>query len=232
MSKQHFLPKADLERQKWLQNISTKLGIYAGKYNVLPDEVADTVAGSAFFDYLMNNRNQVNEFATKLTAYKNESMNGVPAGADASIFPAFPVFEPAPATVEPGIFKRALAIAKRIKDNKNYTIADGNDLGLEGSIITLNPEEQKPVIKLRLIAGGHPEVVWTKQGMDAIEIYVDRGTGTFEFLAVDSYPNYTDTAPLPAAGSSAIWKYKSIYRYGDVQAGLWSDVVSITVTGV
>jgi hypothetical protein len=48
----------------------------------------------------------------------------------------------------------------------------------------------------------------------------------------DTYPNYTDTSNLPAAGTSAVWRYKAIYRYGDAQAGLWSDVVSITVTGV
>ena len=46
--------------------------------------------------------------------------------------------------------------------------------------------------------------------------------------------DYLDTAPLPAPGTSAVWKYKAIYRLGDDPArrdGQWSDVVSIPVAG-
>ena len=66
------------------------------------------------------------------------------------------------------------------------------------------------------------------------EILVDRGTGTFSFLAFHTIPDYLDTAPLPAPGTSAVWKYKAIYRLGDDPAardGQWSDVVSIPVAG-
>ena len=44
-------------------------------------------------------------------------------------------------------------------------------------------------------------------------------------------PDHTDTQPLPAAGQSALWKYKAIYRQGDDRVGQWSDVVSIPVAG-
>jgi hypothetical protein len=37
--------------------------------------------------------------------------------------------------------------------------------------------------------------------------------------------------PLPAAGQSALWKYKAIHPQSDARAGQWSDVVSIPVTG-
>jgi hypothetical protein len=67
--------------------------------------------------------------------------------------------------------------------------------------------------------------------MDGLEILVDRGTGAFGFLALDTIPDYLDTAPLPAAGSSAVWKYKAIYRLADEQVGQWSDVASISVMG-
>jgi hypothetical protein len=36
---------------------------------------------------------------------------------------------------------------------------------------------------------------------------------------------------MPAAGQSALWKYKAIYRQTDERAGQWSDVVSIAVAG-
>lgn len=87
----------------------------------------------------------------------------------------------------------------------------------------------KPVITAQLDAG-QVDIGWMKQGMDGIEIQVDRGTG-FVFLAIDTIPGYTDTAPMPAAGQSALWKYKAIYRQGDDRVGQWSDVVSIPVAG-
>jgi hypothetical protein len=34
---------------------------------------------------------------------------------------------------------------------------------------------------------------------------------------------------LPASGTAAVWKYRAIYRYDDIEVGQWSDVVSIKV---
>jgi hypothetical protein len=48
---------------------------------------------------------------------------------------------------------------------------------------------------------------------------------------IDSIPDYTDTAAMPPAGQSALWKYKGIYIQADQRVGQWSDVVSIPVAG-
>ena len=50
-------------------------------------------------------------------------------------------------------------------------------------------------------------------------------------LTIDTTPNYTDTAPLPPAGQSVLWKYKAIYRADDTRIGQWSEVVSLPVAG-
>jgi hypothetical protein len=64
----------------------------------------------------------------------------------------------------------------------------------------------KPVFTATLDAG-QVTIGWTKQGMDGVEIWVDRGDGKgFVFLAVDTVPDYTDTAAMPPAGQSALWK--------------------------
>jgi len=39
----------------------------------------------------------------------------------------------------------------------------------------------------------------------------------------------TNTATMPPAGQSALWKYKVIYLQADQRVGQWSDVVSIPV---
>ena len=86
------------------------------------------------------------------------------------------------------------------------------------------------------ISGERVDVGWGWQGnraaLDLCEIQVDRADGKgFVFLAYDTVPDYTDTAPLPAAGQSAVWKYKAIYHQGDERVGQWSEVVSIPVAG-
>jgi hypothetical protein len=231
MAKHYFVPKGDLERVDWLKNFSGKVGGYQLKYNIDPLEVTDTQNGYLNIAYWMDNQHQSKEYQKKLTGFKDEMLGGVPAGGTASVQPSPPVFAAPPTAVAPGILKRATALGNVIKNKSTYTVADGEDLGLEGTEITVDLDSIKPAIKLVLVAGGHPEVKWTKQGMDGIEIYVDRGTGTYVLLAFDTHPDYMDTAPLPATGATAVWNYKSIYRFGDNQVGLWSDVVSITVTG-
>src|ERR1035437_7582848 len=70
------------------------------------------------------------------------------------------------------------------------------------------------------------------QGRAALELGVDRGDGKgFVFLAMDTIVPYVDTAALPAAGQSALWKYKGIYLQADERVGQWSDIVSLAVNG-
>src|ERR1035437_2721423 len=76
------------------------------------------------------------------------------------------------------------------------------------------------------------KIQWVKQGLDALELWVDRGDGKgFGFLAIDTIVPYVDTAALPAAGQSALWKYKGIYLQADERVGQWSDIVSLAVNG-
>ena len=231
MAKDYFLPNGDLERLEWLKNFAAKLPAYAGKYSIAAGEVTDMQDSSVYFGYWMDARRQAEEGLRKLVQFKNELIGGVPAGATASVTPEPNDFKDIPTGVEPGIFKRAVSIAKIIKSKTNNTLADNKDLGIEGPDIAADLDLMKPELKLVLVAGGRPEVKWKKKGMDGIEIYVDRGKGQFELLAFDTHPDYMDTAPLPAAGASAIWSYKAIYRFGDGPVGIWSDPVSITVTG-
>ena len=135
-----------------------------------------------------------------------------------------------PPAVLANIFGRAANLAVRIKRHPSYTDAIGQDLGIIGAEQTMDPSSMKPVLDISLEAG-HPNIGWKKQGMEGLEIHVDRGAGTFSFLALDTIPDYLDTAPLPAAGSSAVWKYKAIYRLNDEQVGHWSDVASVSVMG-
>lgn len=230
--KKPFMPRQEAEKLAWLKNFANKLNTYATKYNVLAAEVTDMQNSALFYEYWFNYALQFAEFNKKLTQYKLEIRDGIAPGATASVIPTPPTLAAAPTSVAPGIFKRASSIAIIIKNRTNYTQADGEDLGIEGvEDNTSNAQTEaitKPSISVRLIQGGKPEIVWTKGNFDGIDIYVDRGNNQFVFLASDTFPNYTDNAPLPTTGA-ALWRYKAIYKYGDEPIGQYSDIVSIAV---
>jgi hypothetical protein len=228
MPKSYYLPADEPGKGAWLNNLNAKLPSYSAVLGLSAADVASVTADALFFTYCLGSVGQVAAYSQQWTAYKNAARNGNSPALGA--FPAPPVLAaPAPAMVAPGIFGRATALVARIKTAPGYTDSIGQALQIIGADQTVDVNSIKPVITAELDAG-QVNIGWTKQGMDGIEIQVDRGTG-FVFLAIDTIPGYTDTAPMPAAGQSALWKYKAIYRQGDDRVGQWSDVVSIPVAG-
>ncbi len=228
MAKAPYLPKTDAGKEAWLANLASKLSTHQATLGLSAGDVSSTQADATFFSYVLPAQQQVADFAQQWTAYKNASRSGNDAALGP--LPTPPVLGTAPPLVAPGIFGRATALVARIKAAAGYTEAIGQDLGIIGAEQVVDINNLKPVLELVLQAG-HPVVLWKKQGMDGVEIHVDRGTGTFSFLAIDTQPDYPDTAPLPAPGQSALWKYKAIYRLNDEQVGQWSDTANIAVAG-
>jgi hypothetical protein len=227
-----FLPTDNSGKAFWLDNFASKLSLHASKYGILPEEVSDTEAGSLYFKYVVTYARQIDEYKTNINAYRDELRDGSEHFDIAANLPALPVFAPPPKVVPNGIFKRSISLAQRIKKHTQYAEADGRDLGIIGEQTNQDFQKAKPHFTIRLIEGGHPEIVWTRKKMDGVEIWVNRdGSEDFSFLAYDQRPNYTDMHPLPAAGKAVVWRYKLIYRYKDKQAGSWSDVVSVNVSG-
>lgn len=229
MAKDYYLPNGDEERATWLNNFANKLPHYAGKYSITPEEIMDVQNSALYYDALIKFKNQSSAFQNALTEHKNAMRNGMKVGATLQPLMQPPLMLPMP--VQPGIFTRMAAIVSRIKANMTYSESDGNDLGVEGTQISVDFNNVKPIISLRLVKGGHPEIVWTRQGMSALEIQKLGSDGKWYLLAIDTSPNYIDTEPLPAMGQSAVWQYRAIYRLKDERMGSWSDVITITVAG-
>lgn len=227
MAKAYFLPTDDAGKDALLTNLAGKLAGYQTTVGLSAGDVSGTVADQAFFHYTLTSQNAVANYAQQWTAYKKAARDGT--GASLGPLPVPPTLGTPPTAVPPGIFGRLRSLVARIKAHPNCTDAIGQDLDIIGADQTVDLNTVKPVLKLRLEAG-HPKVLWPKAGMGSVDIWVDRGSG-FIYLANDTEPDYLDTAALPAAGQSALWKYKAIYRLHDEQVGLWSDVVSIAVTG-
>ena len=227
MSKSYYLPADDNGKAAWLNNLAAKLPAYQAALNLLPADVTGAAADAAFFTYALNAQTQVAAYAQQWTAYKNSARNG--SDPALGLLPVAPNLGVTPAVVAPGIIGRATALVARIKVAPGYTDSIGQALQLIGADNPVDPNTLKPVLDAELDAG-QVVISWTKQGMDSLELWVDRGDGKgLVFLAVDSIPDYTDTQAMPPAGQSALWKYKGIYIQADQRVGSWSDVVSIPV---
>lgn len=224
MAKHYYIPSADKDRSVWINNFSSKLGGYAAILGLTAAEVASVAADALMFTYLLNLIEIFTTAKEQRVTYKNLIKEG-PLGKSAGTFPISPVVSAPPAAVAPGIFPRIAQLVQRIKNSANYTEAIGKDLGIIGSELALNSTLMKPVLRL-VLKGGQVEVQWVKGDADAVYIETDKGTGTWGFLAVDSVPHYTDTTPIPAAGT---WKYRAMYLVADERVGQWSDVASIAV---
>lgn len=137
---------------------------------------------------------------------------------------------PVPARdVAPGIVPRLIALVSRLKTAHQYNEAIGHDLQIIGPEQRVTPDDWKPVLDTRSVAG-QPVIKWPKGDADAIEIWADRDDGQgFRLATITSGTDYTDTSTRPASG--AVWKYKAIYRLRDTQVGEWSGEVNVAVGG-
>jgi len=229
MSKAPFLPRGDAELVTWLNNFALKFVVHQPTLGLPPADATATTNDAAYWEWFVETHMQEMAKAQEWTASKNILRDDANA-ASPHTSPAPLTLAPEPGAVPPGVFTRIRALVRRIKAAPAYTVPMGEDLGIEGAEITIDLPSMKPLLTLRLASGGHPEVVWTRKSMDALEIEVDRGTG-WQMLAIDTEPNYVDHSPLPASGQSAVWHYRAIYRLSDERVGQWSDVATIPVMG-
>lgn len=223
--KQPYLPKTDLGKVSWLENFALKLPDHATALGIAAGTVTQTDNDAQNFSAIVLYQGNLKEYALQVTSFKNVLRDGGPL----STLTAPPTFT-APATLVSGIFERVGKLVQNIKSNPNYTNTIGEDLGIIGSEIVPDYNSLKPQLKFELQTGS-PNLIWTKGIADAIKFKVDRGTGTFEFLAIDTTPDYLDKHALPALGQTALWKYVAVYLHNDEEVGSWSDVLAVTVTG-
>jgi len=202
---------------------SATLGLNAAK-------VISIKKDSTFFDYTLDAANSFKTFAQSMNGYKFLLRKGrgdevLPA------FPAIPTLAVAPTLVAANVQKRFAEIIQDCVRSGNYTIGIGEDLGIEKPETVFDPQLGQPEFEIELNSGGRPNLLWPKGKFQGIEIWKDSdGTG-FKFLDKDFNPDYLDKSALPAAGTSAVWKYKMIYLFQDEQVGNWSEEVVITVYG-
>lgn len=221
-----YIPSDDEGKAALFERFRDTIGSYADTLGLTPADVTSQQEDANWFRYTLNYTVSMRNAASQWVSYKNFLLSGSTT-ATVPVTPPLPT--PVPADVNPGILTRFRELVRRIKSSPNYLEATGVALGIVGpDSADDDPSTLIPEISLRL-SGGKVEVIWTKKGQEAIEIQVDRGNGSWVFLAMDTRPNYIDTEPLPT--TAAKWKYRAIYTLDSQRIGQWSNVAEITVGG-
>lgn len=230
MSKSDYVERTEEKFAAQLAAFRNNVGGYATLLALPAATVTAQAADANYYAYSLAVQRLAQNYAQQWTEWRTLMRQG--GDAEAPGAPTALVLPAAVAVVAPGIEVRFRALAKQIKGHPAYNQSIGRALGIEApedagvDLATLQPKLEARAV------GGQVEVLWGWQGnrtaLDMIEIQVDRGDGQgFRLLTFDTTPNYTDTAPQPAA--AVRWAYRAIYRVGDARVGLWSQDATVTV---
>jgi hypothetical protein len=217
----------------WLSNYRTKLPGYQAVLGLTAGQVTAAVADCGWLIYVLQAwLPAVRAWALACTDAAIETQTGSGAGPQALPVFTAPALPAGIVAVNPGALTRLFVLIQQIKDSGKATDPISTDLGiLGGEQAAPDFTTLQPVISAA-VSGSQVNLKWNWGGnasfLDSCEIQVDRADAKgFVLLTIDTTPNYTDTQALPAA--QAIWTYRAIYRANDVQVGIWSQPVSVTV---
>lgn len=226
MAREDYIPRDDEGKAALFERFRDTIPNYAAALGLSAAEVGDQADDAAWFRETLNYSIVMRNCSSQWTTYKNFLLTGTGHGVPPVTAPA-PA--PPPTAMPPGILTRFRELVRRVKASAGYAESMGEALGILGpDQVDPDPATLAPTLSLRT-SGGQVEVVWDKGMMEGVEIQVDRGSGSFAFLALDTRPNYIDTAPFPSP--AATWKYRAIYCKDAQRLGQWSNVAEISVGG-
>ena len=120
-------------------------------------------------------------------------------------------------------------LARQFKAKPGYTVAAGEQLGIEGPEDTTDLSAASPPLKARALPHAVVELQFVKSKSDGVNLYSWRdGDAGFAFLARDTASPYIDNRPCLVAGKPETRKYKAIYVVNDAEIGQASDEVVVT----
>jgi len=230
MTNKTAIPRDDANKLGLLQHLNTSLPSYAVVLEISAADLAQLQAGLDGFDYCLKAQDAANNYNNALFAFKRVLRDG-PKTAEVNL-PTAPSLPAAPSTtLYADIFGFIGDLIARIKHHRNYTEAIGKALNIiSAHSPDADPSTLQPILTVDFQAD-QPMLHWKGNGADALEIEVDYGSGSFSLLSIQLSPGYLDLTPLPAPGSTALWKYRAIYRIHDQRVGQWSQILEVSVKG-
>ena len=222
------IPRDDAGRLSLLRHLNATLPSMADLLGVPTETLTRLDQATTSFGFALDYQTALKNAAEGAVALKVAVRDGPVTGAlvvhpvTLPTPPAGPLFE--------GVYNFLVELITFIKGQAHYTDAIGQTLNiLPIKTLPVDLDSLQPVLSVKFV-NDQPFLNWAKAGMEALEIEVDRGNG-FTLLTIDSHPGHLDTAPLPPTGTTALWRYRGIYRLKDQRVGQWSAVLEVAVKG-
>ncbi len=224
-----FIQSSDDAFSKQLTQFANSIDEFALTLGLTVAEVNSAKADAKYYAYVVQTAALIKVFQKTTISFKKHSRNG--SKKDFLLnFPPTPIFDTPPPAVKPNIQPRFSKLVKKIKSSKNYNSAIGKALSIEAIHSHFDIQAGQPKVSV-IFTGGHQRIKYKRGKYEGAEIWKDEGNGYF-LLKTVTKSIYVDKTELPPAGTSAIWKYKLVYLYKDVQVGKWSSEIITTVTRI
>jgi len=231
MKRTNYFPSRIGDQVNWLDNYAVKLPIHGPTLGVVAGDVTASVNDAKYGNYVLGTwLSAVRNFSPSTTDAVDDVLTG--EGAANVVLPTFvtPTLPAGVTAVPPGVLNRIFALIAKMKLSSNYAEAIGTDLGIVGSEAT---EKALPKFSAELLQGAGCQCVkltFAKYGHMGVYIESRRGTGAWEFQAIDTESPYMDERPLLAAGTPEVREYRMRFWDKGTPNGDWTDVVKVTVS--
>ena len=177
VKKRAWWPGARTKQSEWWTNYLLKLVTYTSELVITVDELAETQADGAMWQYFYTVENRINDYKGSLGVYKKNLLNGkIPADIGAPPVLTLPVV---PATVNSAMMDRTFTFVKGLKNRVGYTEAIGDAFKIIGDdIMPFDPDTFTPVGKTKT-TNDFIELKYTKGPfIDGVEISSQRGSSS------------------------------------------------------
>ena len=169
-------------------------------------------------------------FAPSTTDAVDDVLTG--AGTAAVVLPTFvaPALPTGVTAALPGALNRLFALIGRMKLSASYTEGIGTDLGLVGAAETEKPLPKFSAKTEQGSANENVRLVFSKYTHMGVYLESRRGTGAWDFLAIDTESPYVDDRPLLTASQPEVREYRMRFWDKGTPNGDWTDVAKVTVS--
>ena len=232
MKRQSYYPSRIGDQVNWLDNYANKLPIHGPTLGVSAADITASVNDAKWGNYVLGTwLTTVRNFSPSTTDAVDDVLTG--QGDAAVVLPTFtaPALPAGVSVALPGVLTRIFTLIAKLKLADKYTDAIGSDLGLIGSVD--NGSQTLPKFTATPQQGANCEsvnLVFYKYGHMGVYIESRRGTGAWEFLAIDIESPYLEERPLLAAAQPEVREYRMRFWDKGTPNGDWTDVVKVTMS--
>jgi hypothetical protein len=226
-----YLPNDAESLCEWLENFKIEFAAVASSLGFTTPEVTAVLNDCSWALYDCRASADAGTFARAWINFRDAHLHGDP---NAPVGPLPNTATPTPPVGLPpalGIVTRLRGTVKRLKGAPAYTPAIGEALRVVGSNPPVDPTTAKPPLRARPLTMFQAELRWKRGSFSGVLVQSQRdGEESWTDLGVKTGTTFVDERAPQQPNRPEVRRYRQVYVKNDEPVGLWSDVVSVTVS--